>query len=136
MKYTYYKLYEDKVTYSDKSSSPILPVTLEVGDEVTYVTQEGTYNLISCPEEVKTLCYKCDIGSNNYAGLECFNSRLIKCENTIVKLIHIHNESTVKVSKIKSVLCNEDTCPYYSNECINYQSGRNKDYCLIKLILE
>lgn len=135
MKYTYYKrIIGDKVTYSDKSGSPILPVVLEVGDEVTYVTQEGTYKLISCPEEIKGSCYKCDVSANNGTGLECFNGHIIRCDNTRVKLIH--SELTIEVSKIKSVLCNEDVCPYYSDECVNLHSGRNEDYCLIKSILK
>lgn len=135
MRYTYYKrTYDDKVIYSDKSGSPSLPVVLEAGDEVTYVTQEGTYNLISYPEEIKNSCYKCDVSANNGTGLECFNSHIIQCNNTRVRLVY--NESTVQVSKIKSVLCNEDVCPYYSDECVNLHSGRNEDYCLIKSILK
>lgn len=134
MKYTYYKrIIGDKVTYSDKSGSPILPVVLEVGDEVTYVTQEGTYKLISCPEEIKWSCYKCDMSANNGTGLECFNGHIIRCDNTRVKLIH--SELTIEVSKIKSVLCNEDVCPYFIENCDKYV-GQYSSSCIFKKIIE
>lgn len=134
MKYTYYKrIIGDKVTYSDKSGSPILPVVLEVGDEVTYVTQEGTYKLISCPEEIKGSCYKCDVSANNGTGLECFNSHIIRCDNIRVKLIH--SELTIEVSKIKSVLCNEDVCPYFIENCDKYV-GQYSSSCIFKKIIE
>lgn len=112
---------------------------LEAGDRILYVSSNESIRLIVDHEASYESCNGCYFGN----AILCSVPDRLNCleYGVIFKLMDTNdmlmtNEFSIELSSIKRSLCNEDTCPYYSDECVNLHSGRDEDYCLIKSILK
>lgn len=140
-RYTYYHRFlgmDSEVDDSDGYSIPKsdLPIILNQGDTVEYISGDFKGILKAKKGSYCEACYLHSIA-------QCLNDNKITCgENVLVldkeneygmefnELSRIH----IPLTKVRSNICNEDTCPYYSDECVN--TIRKSDNCLIRIMIK
>lgn len=110
---------------ADPSKDVLSCKNLEIGDTLLYISQNGSaINLIVSKEINYESCNGCyfDKGS-----LSCSASNVLKCYN--YDIIFKLDDSFIKFSDIRKSICNEDTCPYYKDECNKYEES--DDLCIL-----
>lgn len=140
-RYTYYPRFlgmDSEVDDSDGYSIPKsdLPIILNQGDTVEYISNNRTLNL---KVENGYYCEDCYL----YKVDHCLDDDKIRCGDYILvldkdakyerKFNELH-KMNIPLTKIRSNICNEDACPYYSDECIN--TIRKSDNCLIRIMIK
>lgn len=140
-RYTYYHRFlgmDSEVDDSDGYSIPKsdLPIILNQGDTVEYISNNRTLNLKVENGHYCEECYLCKVD-------HCLDDDKIRCGDYILvldkdakyerKFNELH-KMNIPLTKIRSNICNEDTCPYYSDECID--TIRKYDNCLIRIMMK
>lgn len=145
-RYTYYHRYlgmDSEVDDSDGYSIPKsdLPIILSQGDTVEYISDKlikGTIYL-KAQKNKTSLCEECYL----YKVDHCLDDDKMRCGEYILVLdkdaederkFNELSKMNIPLTKIRSNICNEDTCPYYSDECIN--TIRKSDNCLIRIMMK
>ena len=112
--------------------------TLEPGDRISYVfLDEERIELLVNPEPSYGSCSGCYFGDaiscSEFDSFECnkYNVVFKRMDTNDILMI---DEFYIKFNTIKRSLCNEDTCPYYENECNKYKMDGSS--CLLRKIVD
>lgn len=102
-------------------------IRLKEGDEVEYITRSGEVVKLKAVKLFSSCsgCWFIDEAKPDCAHF--------MCSGLILKLKCDDKDAVIKLSTIKSALCNSDVCIYYSDKCI--QSYSSNKSCLINIII-